>query len=165
MIEITYNNEIYQVNPEDSLNALLQRGDLLALPLSVWKELFIKKDGDCSLACMRQVLLKKIDLYDHSSNVNCFYYKDSPAWLDKETRMGLMHLANCSDSTIRVIMATQVVEMPVDTFKDFLKRLEVYAGQCYVNTAIHKQEAFKLQTIDDMINYEYTANYPSKLML
>lgn len=165
MIEITYNDEIFQVNPEDSLNTLLQRGDLLTLPLSVWKELFIKKDGDCSLTCMRQVLLKKIDLYDVSSNVNCFYYQDSPTWLDKNTRVGLMNLANCSDSTVSVVLASQVIELPVDTLKEYLKQIEVYAGKCYLITATHKVNAYKLQTIDEIVNYDYTANYPSKLTL
>lgn len=78
-----------------SLNNMLEREDLLALPLSKWKELLIEKDGACFDFQLRDILQAKLTSYDKSINVNSFYYKEDKKWLDKDTRIGLQNLINC----------------------------------------------------------------------
>ena len=59
----------------------------------------------------------------------------------------------------------KIIELPLETAKEFLKKLEVYAGKCYLQTAKHKQNVSYLRTIEDIYNYNYTAGYPEKLIL
>ena len=44
-----------------------------------------------------------------------------------------------------------------------LSQLEVYALKCYNRTAEHKANVIKLESIDEMISYDYTIGYPDKL--
>lgn len=163
IISIVYDNHTYTINKYDSLQTLLQRGELLALPLSVWKEIFEKKSGKCFPEILLQVLKAAIVAYDSSSKVNAFNIFGSEYWLDKSTRVGLMHLANCSPDNMQLVLGTQVLEIPVDIAKQFLTQLEVYAGQCYLVTQKHLLAIRELKTVEDIINYDYTKGYPDKI--
>jgi hypothetical protein len=46
------------------------------------------------------ILEEKIKLYDSSDEVNSFLIDGVNFWLDKATRVGLMHLANCSKDNL-----------------------------------------------------------------
>ena len=43
--------------------------------------------------------------------------------------------------------------------------LEVYAGKCFTTTAQHLQNIKQLDTIEDLLKYDYTAKYPNKIIL
>lgn len=163
IISVVYNNKTYTINKYDSLQTLLQRGELLVLPLSVWKEILEKKSGKCFPEILLQVLEAAIVAYDNSSNVNSFHVLGIEYWLDKSTRVGLMHLANCSSDNMQLVLGTQVLEIPVDIAKQFLAQLEVYAGQCYLVTQKHLLAIHELKTVEDIINYDYTKGYPDKI--
>lgn len=114
---------------------------------------------------IKEFLQKKIEFYDSSSEVNSFIYKGNNYWLDKATRVGLMHLANCSTDNIQLVLEDQILTIPIDIVKNFLQQLEVYAGQCYLQTQKHLIAIKDLKTIEDIINYDYTKGYPDKLNL
>jgi hypothetical protein len=59
----------------------------------------------------------------------------------------------------------EIIELPVDIANKFLKELEVYAGKCYLNTQKHLIAIKSLETLEDMINYDYTSGYPEKIVL
>lgn len=164
-ITISYNNKDYVINKADSLNDLISRGELLKLPMSCWKEIFEKKDGTCRYKTMLKVLEACIYAYDTSDNVNIFYYKNVPCWLDKNTRVGLYHLATCSPEHITVALGTEIITLPVEHAKAFLAALEVYAGECYLMTAKHLIAIKELKSIEDIVNYDYTKGYPDKISL
>lgn len=164
-IQITYNDRYYVINKEDSLKSLLTHGELLVLPMSVWKELFEQKDGTCYFNLMLQVIEAEIEAYDKSPNVNSFYYNDKEYWLDKATRVGLQNLANCSTDNMSLILGNQIIDLSVDKAKEFLAQLEVYAGKCFVNTTQHLLAVKQLRTVEDIINYDYTVGYPNKVTL
>ena len=113
----------------------------------------------------KPILLKKIEVYDSSDDVNCFIFRGSKVWLDKATRVGLMHLANCSTTDMQLVLGNQILTFPPESVKEFLARLEVYAGQCYLQTQQHLINAQQLTNIDDIINYDYTTGYPDKIVL
>jgi hypothetical protein len=50
------------------------------------------------------ILSAKIKIYDNSEAVNSFLIKGQTFWLDKATRLGLMHLANCSKDNIQLVL-------------------------------------------------------------
>lgn len=132
-------------------------------PLSVWNELLIKKDGHTSEFALREILKKQISDYDISDNVNSFIIGGQNYWLDKATRVGLQQLVNSSENEVSLVLFDQVLTIPKDIASGLLAQLEVYAGQCYLQTAKHQLAIKELQTIDDLISYDYTKGYPDKL--
>lgn len=115
--------------------------------------------------CYGDILSAKINLYDNSSEVNSFIFKGSPMWLDKATRVGLMHLVNCSSDKVQVVLENEIITFSKDEAKDFLTQLELYAGQCYLQTQKHLLAVKQLKTAEDFINYDYTTGYPDKIIL
>ena len=113
----------------------------------------------------KNILKAKINLYDKSEAVNSFVYKDQNLWLDKATRVGLMHLANCSTEDIQLVLGDQVLTFSPEFAKEFLAKLEVYAGKCYVQTQKHLIAVNTLTNSEEMINYDYTTGYPVKITL
>lgn len=162
-MEFTYNNNVYYINKRDNLSQMLEREELLQLPLSAWKELLLLKGGYIDITMLLKVLDKKISYYDSSSSVNSFIFNGNNLWLDKATRVGLVNLVNSSTDIVTLALGNQIISIPVDVAKQFLAALEVYAGKCYVTTAKHKIAISELQTIEDVINYDYTTEYPEKL--
>lgn len=164
-IKITYENRPYIIYKGDSLKTLLTHTELLTLPLSIWKTLLERKDGVCFYNTLYKVLEAEIKYYDTSSNVNGFYYDGKEYWYSKDTRVGLQNLVNSSTEDITLVLGDNFVELSADKAKQFLQKLEVYAGKCYINTKKHLQAIKNLKTVDDLINYDYTTGYPSKITL
>lgn len=113
----------------------------------------------------KNILKAKINLYDKSEAVNSFIFRDQNLWLDKATRVGLMHLANCSTEDIQLVLGDQVLTFSPEFVKEFLAKLEVYAGKCYVQTQKHLIAVNTLTNSDEIINYDYTTGYPEKIVL
>lgn len=162
-MEFIYNNKTYYINKRDNLSQLLAREELLELPLSAWKDLFLLKDGYVDRSKLFTVLNALIKHYDSSLAVNSFLFNGNSLWLDKATRVGLVNLVNSSTDEVTLVLGNQLISFPVNVAKQFLAALEVYAGDCYVNTEKHKIAIKELKTIDDIINYDYTTGYPEKL--
>ena len=162
-MEFKYNNISYWIADKDSLTDMLNRKDLISFPLSVWKQLLEKKYPHVNTSTLSTILEAQIKNYDTSDEVNSFLINGDKFWLDKATRVGLMHLANCSSDDLQLVLGDQVLTIAVDTAKAFLAQLEVYAGQCYLQTQKHLLAIKELKTIEDIINYDYTKGYPDKI--
>lgn len=111
------------------------------------------------------ILKEKIKHYDVSKSVNGFIFEGQEFWFDKSTRLGLMHLANCSFENLQVVLGNKVISLSPEYLKDFLAKLEVYAGQCYVQTQKHLINVDSLESIEDILTYDYTIGYPEKITL
>lgn len=162
-MEFKYNNRSYWLADNDTITDMIQRRDLISFPLNIWKEMLDQKSGNITTYELLTILEAKIKDYDTSSEVNSFLIGENKFWLDKATRVGLMHLANCSTDNLQLVLGDQVLTIPVDIAKDFLAKLEVYAGQCYLQTQKHLLAIKSLKTIEDVINYDYTKGYPEKI--
>ena len=162
-IKVNYNNEVISVRRDASLQQLMKNRRLVNCPLSVWNDLLITKDGHTSEFALKEVLKQQIANYDASDNVNAFIIGGQKYWLDKATRVGLQQLVNSSDDEVSLVLHDQVLTIPKDIASGFLAQLEVYAGKCYLQTAKHQLAIKELQTVDDLINYDYTKGYPEKL--
>jgi hypothetical protein len=109
----------------------------------------------------------EINNYDSSSSVNEFYIQDMPVWLDKNTRSGLMlrfnsELAMKKENTTLWYNGISFT-LPLNTAIQMLYALEVYASECYDNTQAHLANVDKLDTLDAVLEYNYTVGYPDKL--
>ena len=164
-IQVTYNGKSYFINKTDTLKSMLSREELLQLPMKTWVELLNLKDGRYYLGTLLTIIEALIKAYDKSSNVNSFYYKGKKYWLDKNTRVGLQNLANCSSDNMSLVLEDTIVELSIDKAKSFLSKLEEYAGKCYINTTKHLLAIKDFKTVEDVINYDYTTGHQDKTTL
>ena len=87
-------------------------------------------------------------------------------WLDKATRTGLL-LRFSSEKAAGIQTTTlwfngQEFTLNVDEAIQMLYAIERYASACYDCTQKHLANA---ETVEDPVNYDYRANYPTKLEL
>ena len=148
-----------------SLEQMLEQEEFLQLPLSRWYEMMKDKDGVCYEFTLSAILIALIKYYDKSDSVNSFYYKDNQEWLDKNTRLGLQNLINSGADNITIQLKDQIVDIKATKLKEFLNQLEVYAGKCFSVTAKHLEAIKQLNTIDELINYDFKSGYPLKITL
>ena len=119
------------------------------------------------LSYLQALLLHNIETYDTSVAVNSFMLQGKEMWLPKETRVGLVNSVtiekNAGKETTTLWFDGAKYELPVDTALQMLSALELYALDCYNTTAAHKAAVSALASVSEIVNYDYTANYPSKL--
>ena len=158
------NNKPYPVEDLD-ISKILNNAELLTMySMTELDELYKQYYGNYAYV-YPYILEAKIKLYDSSEAVNSFLIGDKLFWLDKSTRVGLMHLANCSSEDLQLVLGDKVLTFPIDFAKDFLAKLEVYASQCYLQTQKHLIAVKELRTVEDVLNYDYTTGYPEKITL
>lgn len=149
--------EMQTFNPTDEM--LFADGwELYVEPEPTEKELFNKA---------KKLKMDDVIRYDSSEEVNEFYIQEMPIWLDKATRAGLMLRFN-SELALNKENTTLWYEghsftLPLNTAIQMLYALEVYASECYDNTQFHISNINKLETVEDIENYDYTVGYPNKL--
>lgn len=116
---------------------------------------------------LKSLLLHNITTYDTSSAVNSFTLQGKQMWLPKETRVGIANLVTYEKKAGKEVTGLWYdgvrYELPVDTALQMLSVLELYASECYNVTEAHKADIKALTTVEDVVAYDYTQNYPEKL--
>ena len=164
IVDFNYDNKNYKINYYSSLKSLMMQEELMKLPLAAWFELLKTKDnGEPSVSALISILEKKIQTYDTSDSVNGFYIGGKLVWLDKATRVGLAHLADCTNGDISLVLGTDVIKINSAIAKELLAQLELYAAECYLATSKHLLAINNLKSVEEVINYDYTKGYPEKL--
>lgn len=88
-------------------------------------------------------------------------------WLDKATRSGLKlrleaeQAANKELTTLWYL--TNPITLPVTTAIVMLNRLEIYASECYDVTQGHLAAIASLESVEDVLAYDFADSYPEKL--
>lgn len=115
----------------------------------------------------KKEVIRKIDEYDTSVNVNSFKLNGIDVWLSKDTRVGLMNsisIEKAAGKEQSVLWFNSIcVTVNCDSAIQMLSALELYALDCYNKTAEHKVNVQNLSSIEEVHNYDYTQGYPSKL--
>lgn len=62
-------------------------------------------------------------------------------------------------------LGTQSITLGIDKAIQMLYAIEVYASACFDNTAKHKANVMALDSIEEVMSYDYTTGYPEKLNL
>ena len=147
-----------------TLHEMLSREDYLSKSLSEWQQLLTEQDGFCSDDTLLEILNAKIDAKNKA--VNIFDYGDKTKWIDRDTRTALQNLISSGAETITLdLKDNDLLDISASELKEFLDKLEVYAGKCFAATAKHKVAMSKFTSTEDILNYDFTANYPSKIRL
>lgn len=109
----------------------------------------------------------EIEFYDSSSEVNVFYIQEIPIWLDKATRAGLKlrFEAELAMGMTETTLWYNNMQFPLSLENGMmmLYAIEVYASKCYDNTQMHLANVEKIETMEELNNYDYTTGYPEKL--
>lgn len=117
----------------------------------------------------KEYKIREIERYDSSKDVNSFSIDGIELWLDKATRVGLKlrfesEIAMGKESTTLWSEGIEFV-LPIEIAVKMLYGLELYASACYDNTQRHIAAVGKLESIEDVIVYDYKSGYPEKLAL
>lgn len=110
----------------------------------------------------------QIQGYYSDSAVNQFYVNDTQTWFDKANRVGLVNLINFEKTvgkqeTSLWLNDDVVVSMKLDAAFNLLLQLELYARECYNVTALHMMAVKQAQTIQELQDFDITADYPDVL--
>ena len=140
-----------------------------AKTLKVYHADFIQRVSffDNALDVIKEEAIEQITEYDQSEDVNSFTLQGKQMWLPKETRVGLVNSVtiekNAGKETTILWFGGEKYELPVDTALQMLSALELYALECYNVTAAHKAAVNALESVEDVVAYDYTQGYPEKL--
>lgn len=149
-----------------SLNTIVNNADLLSeLDMATLPETLTRVLGNPAPHLYLPILLKKIEQYDKSDNVNSFIYKGNAYWLDKQQRSCMKTVAESGLEEVEVVLGNNSVVLPASFVKQFILQLEAYAYKCYVITAKHLAAASELNDSEDILNYNFTTGYPDKIVL
>ena len=115
----------------------------------------------------KKEVIRKIDEYDTSVNVNSFKLNGVDVWLSKDTRVGLMNsisIEKAAGKEESVLWLNGIcITINCDAAVQMLSSLELYALACYNKTAEHKLAVSQLTDVSKVKAYDYTAGYPDKL--
>ena len=131
-----------------------------------WEE-YITPIYEPTIEDYRRDKIREIERYDSSDDVNIFYIQGLPVWLDKATRAGLKlrfeaELAMKEENTT-LWYGNQSFTLQLNMAIQMLYAIEVYASKCYDNTQKHLANVDKLETLEEIIEYDYHTGYPEKL--
>ena len=122
---------------------------------------------EAAIDALCTMLLEQIDQHDTSSAVNSFRLQGKEMWLPKETRVGLVNSITIEKAagkeTTVLWFDGEKYELPVDTALQMLSALELYALECYNVTAAHKAAVSALDNVEEIIAFDITEGYPTKL--
>lgn len=125
------------------------------------------KDKPSNIEVAQNKVIRKINKYDTSADVNSFYLNGLQVWLDKSTRVGLMNSLtiekNTGKETSTLWFGNLKLDISTDAAIQMLSALELYALECYNVTAEHKAKVKAMSNIDSINSYNYTIGYPDKL--
>lgn len=118
-------------------------------------------------AAAQKMVLAEIEKNDTSSAVNGFLLNGQRVWLDKATRVGLMNSTSIAKAmgqpTTTLWLGDVKLVVECDKAIQLLSALEMYALECFNVTAAHKKAVAELNTVEEVLGYDYTAGYPEML--
>lgn len=118
-------------------------------------------------AAAQKMVLAEIEKHDTSSAVNGFILNGQRVWLDKATRVGLMNSTTIAKAmgqpTTTLWLGDAKLVVECDKAIQLLSALEMYALECFNVTAAHKKAVAEMDTVESVLEYDYTAGYPKML--
>ena len=119
------------------------------------------------IATAREQKTAEIDRYDKSDAVNTFTFSGQRMWFDKNERSAIRHgVESCEGSgmeTYSIWYGGKEYTLPTAVCRQMLNAVEIYAIRCFDTTERHKANVSTLETIEDIVNYNYREGYPEPL--
>lgn len=115
----------------------------------------------------KQEMVRHIEEYDISTEVDGFYIGETLLWLplDKRTGLKLRFEAEKAAGKTETTLWGNGVQYPlnIETAIQMLYALEVYASMCYDQTQAHLAAIDAMTTVEEVEAYDHTSGYPEKL--
>lgn len=116
--------------------------------------------------------INEIEIYDSSDAVNSFRVnvgnETIDTWITPEQRSDYKNSIDAAEllgmTELHPIFNGIPITLDIQTAKIYLAKIQIYANQCYGVTEQHKAIVNSLTTIDEVKNYDITANYPNRLI-
>ena len=119
------------------------------------------------LARAKQSKIAELEAYDSSDAVNSFTIGGQTMWLTVAERQQIATQISANEAVGRETMTRwfdgQAFTFSLNTWKQMLVALEVYAGDALNVTEGHKADIIALESIEDVEDYDFTVDYPNKL--
>ena len=111
----------------------------------------------------------EINEYDTSDQVNSFTINGISGWIDRNTRVALLHAIDVVEQSggneYTVWFNDVPMTLPINVIKQFLNALELYAIGAFNVTNRHIMNVKKLETVEEVENYDFTRGYPEKVSI
>ena len=111
--------------------------------------------------------ITEINGYNNSSEVNGFKMGGKRMWLTLEERQAVKIALDAyehnGETEMTKIWDGVEYTFPLATYRDMLARIEQYASECQNATERHLQAVEKLETVEEVCDYDYTAGYPEMI--
>ena len=128
----------------------------------------VSSDADV-LQRAKETVIAAIEAYDTTPAVNGFILNGERVWLDKSTRVGLMNSTQIAKAmgkkTTTLWFGGMQIEVNCDKAIGLLSALEMYALECFNVTSAHKKAVAELNTVEEVLGYDYTKGYPERLRM
>ena len=120
-------------------------------------------------AAAQKMVLAEIEKHDTSPSVNGFMLNGLRVWLNKDTRVGLMNSTSIAkgmgQATTTLWFGGMKIVVNCNKAIGLLSALEMYALDCFNVTAAHKKAVAELNTVEEVLGYDYTKGYPEQLKM
>lgn len=122
-----------------------------------------------ALGAAKTAVLSDIAAYDASPSVNSFVLDGQRVWLDFELRdrvyQGNERLKNVGREETTLWFGDKCYNMSIEQAQNIISHIEAYAKDCYNATAQHKANVSAMETVEDVLGYDYTKGYPERLTI
>ena len=133
----------------------------------------LETDGMTSEAALtaaaKKTVLAEIEQYDSSSYVNSFVLNGKRVWMDFELRdrlyQGNERLKNVGRDQTTLWFGDKCYNMSIEQAQSIINNIEAYAKDCYNATAQHKANILAMDTVEDVLGYDYTKGYPEMITI
>lgn len=121
-----------------------------------------------TLADAKREKIAEIDLYDTSDNVNGLTVNNTiTTWFTVQERLNYKQSVEAAKllgvETLQFFVGDNMLNVTPANAEMMLAALQLYADQCFIVTKQHKLAVEKLETIEEVDNYDYKTGYPEKL--
>lgn len=127
------------------------------------------KERELTIEEVRTIKLQELDYHDKSDMVNSFIFKGNTTWLDRDTRTSLSITSQNMREEGYYYMTYWVNgsphEITCEDMLNLLRRVELYAYECYRVTSVHRSNINACNTIEELENYDYRIGYPDKVII
>lgn len=118
---------------------------------------------------VKKITIQNIERYDKSDIINSVIIDGVSIWLNKTERLSIRELANIKkangEADITVWYNNNKTIIPLNQFNGIMDSIELYASECYNTTQQHIANIKKLNSKEQINNYDYTVGYPDKLII
>lgn len=116
----------------------------------------------------KREMIQNIEYYDNSSEVNGFTINnDVEGWFTPDERSNYRSSIDAAKllqvPSLSFYVGDMLLEVTPTQAEYMLAQVQLYADQCYMVTKQHKLDVEAMETIEEVDEFDYTADYPQKI--